>query len=157
MSAVHKRGFAEVQGNLTPMIDMTFLLIVFFVLVSRIVDREAAEMNLPQPSHSVAEKPGDERRVIVNVLPAGDRIGGYRVGGAEFPPTSAGRAAMTAHLAALYRRQPGMDVNVRADRAAAYEHVEPVLQAVSAAARQAAVIIQGPVNSRVNLVVLQEK
>ena len=40
MSAVFKRGRAEVHANLTSLIDVTFLLIVFFVLVSQIVDAE---------------------------------------------------------------------------------------------------------------------
>ncbi len=49
MSAVFKRGNAEVRANLTPMIDVTFLLIVVFVLVSEIVEAESVEMKLPVP------------------------------------------------------------------------------------------------------------
>jgi len=160
MSVIFNRGPAEVQGNLTPMIDMTFLLIVFFVLVSRIVDREAVDMNLPQPKHSVSEKAGEERRVIINVVPGeagGGRVTGYRVGGTEFPATPAGLNAMTAHLTALYQRQPGLDVNVRADRGAQYEFVEPVLGAISSASRAARNLTGAAINPRVNLVVLQEK
>jgi hypothetical protein len=82
MSVLYKRGNAEIYGNLTPMIDMTFLLIVFFVLVSRIVDRESVDMNLPQPRKALAEKVSQEQRVVINVLPLpGGEIGGYRVGG----------------------------------------------------------------------------
>ena len=48
MSRIHKRGTAELHANLTPMIDVTFLLIVFFVLVSQIVEVENVELKLPE-------------------------------------------------------------------------------------------------------------
>ena len=44
MSTVYRRGPAAIEANLTPMIDMTFLLIVFFVLVSQISELEVVEM-----------------------------------------------------------------------------------------------------------------
>ena len=44
MPRIHKRGPAEIHANLTPMIDVTFLLIVFFVLVSQIVEVENVEI-----------------------------------------------------------------------------------------------------------------
>ena len=47
MSSVFKRGNAKIEANLTPMIDVTFLLIVFFVLVSQIVEVENVPMSLP--------------------------------------------------------------------------------------------------------------
>jgi len=62
---------------------------------------------------------------------------------------------MTGHLAALYRANPRLNVNVRADRATQYEFVEPVMQAVSAAARRAVAAGVPSVNPRVNLVVTE--
>lgn len=154
MSALYRNGIAEVHGNLTPMIDMVFLLIVFFVLVSRIVDVQRVEMNLPQPRDAAAQKQSDERRVVINVMPgAGGRAEGYRIANAEFPPGQPGLAAMTDHVARLYQTNPLMNINIRADRSTQYEYVEPVLRAVSAAARRAS--ISGDA-ARVNLVVLQE-
>lgn len=156
MSLVHKRGSASIQGNLTPMIDMTFLLIVFFVLVSRIVDVERAEMNLPQPKAAATERLGDEQRVVINVLPArAGEISGYRVGSKDFPAGAEGLSAMTEHLIGLYQANPTVSVNVRADRATHYEWVEPVLQAVSDATRSVHGNSGGA--ARVNLVVVQER
>ena len=43
------RDRPPVAANLTPMIDVTFLLIVFFVVVSQIVEVENVEMELPRP------------------------------------------------------------------------------------------------------------
>lgn len=152
MSVVHQRGNARISGNLTPMIDMIFLLIVFFVLVSRIVDRERVEMNLPQPKHAATERAAEEQRVVINVLPgAPGEVKGYRVGGTPFEPGSSGLMALTQHVASLYRTNPHINVNVRADRSAPYEHVEPVIEALSRAARMA-----GAPAARVNLVVVQE-
>ena len=133
---------------------MIFLLIVFFVLVSRIVDRERVEMNLPQPSPALTLPMDDEHRVIVNVLPsAGGEIRGYRVGGTEFPSSPAGLAELTQRLAAVYRANPQVNVNIRADRSTHYERVEPILRAVSTAARTSGTPAG---TARVNLVVVKE-
>ena len=48
MSRAFRRGRTDVQANLTPMIDVTFLLIVFFVLVSQIVEVENVDLLLPE-------------------------------------------------------------------------------------------------------------
>ena len=69
MSTIYKRGNAEISANLTPMIDVTFLLIVFFVLVSQIVEVENVEMELPKPTEPLTEKLGEEQRAVINVVP----------------------------------------------------------------------------------------
>ena len=69
MSAIHRKGLARIEANLTPMIDMTFLLIVFFVLVSRIVDLESADMDLPHPRDPASEPASEENRAVLNVMP----------------------------------------------------------------------------------------
>ena len=52
MSSIFRRGPAQAQANITPMIDVVFLLIVFFVLVSQIVDLESVDLDLPTPEHA---------------------------------------------------------------------------------------------------------
>jgi biopolymer transport protein TolR len=137
MSAIYKRGNANVEANLTPLIDVTFLLIVFFVLVSQIVEVEHVEMDLPQPRQPVSQKPGDESRVVINLLPAGDgSIRGYRLGGREFPPGADGAEQLAERLAEMYSANPGLDVNLRADRRTRYEWIDPVMQAIAQAARR---------------------
>jgi biopolymer transport protein ExbD len=151
MSAVYQRGSANITGNLTPMIDMIFLLIVFFVLVSRIVDRERVEMNLPRPNDPAAQKLSEEQRVVLNVLPAiGGAIEGYRLAGSSFAPNPAGIAGLTQQLLSIYRTNPNANVHVRADRGTHFEHVEAAMSAVAQAARTA-----GAARSRVSLVVLE--
>jgi biopolymer transport protein ExbD len=153
MSVVFKRGCARIEANLTPMIDMTFLLIVFFVLVSHIVEVENVPMRLPEPEDPATLRPGDEQRAVVNVIPGpGGRAGGYRLGGRTYPAGEEGLRALTAQLAQMYSVNPRLDVNLRADRGTHYEHVEPVLQALSDAAASLGGVIVTP---RINLVVVR--
>lgn len=161
MSALYKRGTAQISGNLTPMIDMTFLLIVFFVLVSRIVSSENVDLRLPEPINPETITLAEENRIVINIKPAesGGAILGYRMGGRDFPPDAAGLQSMTEQLTELYRSNPAINVNLRADRRTHYELVEPVMQMISDAARQAHASIEGApagTAARVNLVVATE-
>lgn len=156
MSAVYRRGRAEMEANLTPMIDVTFLLIVFFVLVSQIVEVEHVDLNLPQPERPLTARMEDDRRVVINVVPrsrGSSEIESYRVGGRAFPPTKDGVEGMIVHLAALYAANPNLNVNLRADRATHYEWVEPAMRAVVEAASRSG---QVNIRPRVNLVVIPE-
>ncbi|MCH8163987.1 MAG: biopolymer transporter ExbD [Planctomycetes bacterium] len=154
MSAVFRRGRAEVEANLTPMIDVAFLLIVFFVVVSQIVEIESVQLDLPAPQDPASERPGEEQRAVINVIPAaGGKTLGYRLGSRVFAADTQGIEAMTAELAALYQRNPTLDINLRADRTTHYEWVEPALQAVSTAARLSG---RPDVRARINLVVVRE-
>jgi biopolymer transport protein ExbD len=148
-----RREPADITANLTSLIDVTFLLIVFFVLVSRVNEVERFKLELPQLRDARTEPPEDEHRVVINVIPAlGGEIEGYLVGLAEFASDEQGVKQMTEHLTGLYQVTPGINVNVRADRFTHYEFVEPAMQAVATAARNAGVA-GGPLKPRVNLVV----
>ncbi len=155
MSRIYRRGPAQINANLTPMIDMTFLLIVFFVLVSRIVDVQNVPMNLPAPDDPRSEKPRDEQRTVINVVPGpAGTAESYRIGGRTFDVGPNSYDGMVAHLAGLYQQSPGMLVNLRADRETRYEWIEPALRAVSEAARASG--IPG-INARINLVIQREQ
>ncbi len=154
MSVVTKRGLARVEANLTPMIDVVFLLIVFFVLVSQIVDLENVEMKLPSLIDPASEVAGEEQRVVVNVEPGVDGdVKNYKLGGQFYTADINGIKSMTAHLADLYKANPSLSVNLRADAGTHYKWVEPVMQAVA----NAALLSQQPnAVPRVNLVVVRE-
>ena len=153
MSAIYKRGNAELSANLTPMIDVTFLLIVFFVLVSQIVEVESVEMNLPEPNEPLTERPGEEQRAIINIVPQKltGRILGYRVGTRLFPPGPDGIQGLTEHLRALYESNPTLAINLRADQNTDYQYVEPAMRAVSNAA---GLVESAEVTAQINLVVI---
>ena len=143
-----------IAANLTPMIDVTFLLIIFFVLVSQIVEVENADLDLPRPVEAASELPDDQPRIVINVLrgAGGDAVG-YRMSNKRYMADTTGLEALARSLAAMYRQNPALGVNLRADRRTDYRWVEPVFQAVSAAARLSG---RDDVKGRVNLVVVKE-
>jgi biopolymer transport protein ExbD len=154
-----RRPPAAIEANLTPLIDMSFLLVVFFVLVSRIVSVEHSPMRLPAPPDPASDPAGKESRVVLNVLaaPEAGSDGPYLLGGNErFRDDEPGRLAMRARLADLFRGNPDLRVNLRADRAAACRTVEPAMAAVVAAAQDASLGRDRPIEPRVQLVILRE-
>ena len=154
MSIATKRGLARVEANLTPMIDVVFLLIVFFVLVSQIVDLENVELELPSLIDPASKIAGEEQRVVVNVEPGIDGdVSRYKLGGQFYTADLQGIKDMTAHLAELYKINPLLSVNLRADAGTHYQWVEPVMQSVA----NAAILSEQPTAvPRVNLVVIRE-
>jgi biopolymer transport protein ExbD len=127
MRAPTQRGRARVGFNMTPMIDISFLLIVFFIVSSRLAQQEIQlELDLPQAaSGKAAETEPTGRRLVVNVLPEGELM----AAGAIIDPADLER------LIALERSKAGEDleVRVRSDRQVPYRFVEPVLLACTKA------------------------
>jgi biopolymer transport protein ExbD len=156
---LRRRKSADIEPNLTSLIDVTFLLIVFFVLVSRLNEVENVDMDLPRPANAASASLEAAQQVVVSVLPAAEgKARAYRVGVIDYPPGQAGVDAVAAHLAKLYQANPELNVNIRADRAIHYEHVEPVMQAVSTAARLARPDTpSAPTTAHVNLVVTRDE
>lgn len=154
MSVAFRRGRAQIEANLTPLIDVTFLLIVFFVLVSQIVEVENVQMDLPKPQDPASARPGDEQRAVLNIIPGDNgRASGYRLGGRTFRADTQGVQALAAEIAALYQGNPTLRINLRADRSTQYQWVEPAMKAVSTAARLSG---RHDVVGRINLVVVRE-
>ncbi|MFQ5490236.1 MAG: ExbD/TolR family protein [Phycisphaerae bacterium] len=117
--------------NMTPMIDVVFMLIIFFMLVSTFASVENLEMDLPDPDHSQAAKVKLSDRVVVNCLlatpanPAGRviySVGPLRVGSLD---------ELTAALAAAKAATPNLQVVLRADRRLPYSAVRQVMQTIA--------------------------
>ena len=146
----HRFKLAEIEANLTPMIDVSFLLIVFFALVSGVSRREQVPLELSQVAAGGAARPAQSARWVLNVLPEErGATGGYVMNGLVFPATPAGLEQLAQALADGYRANPGLAINLRADRATAYRYVEPAMRAATTGARLAG----GGALPRLNLVV----
>ncbi len=63
----------ETKLDLTPMIDVTFLMIIFFIIVSDMTQQDLAELKLPVAEQAVDDEM-KEGRMIVNIL-GGDAAG----------------------------------------------------------------------------------
>lgn len=69
MSHVTRRGPVKPQLNITPLIDVVFLLIVFFMIVNNIVTDEVPELQLPELVDPETHQPEGKSRVLVNIIP----------------------------------------------------------------------------------------
>jgi biopolymer transport protein ExbD len=120
------RSSVAAQINMTPMIDVTFLLIIFFLLSSRLAQQETQlEVDLPTAA-SGRQAIDDERpRLSINVTANGS----VKLGSTEMPP-----AEMSGRLR-IERDRLGEDleVRIRADRFVPYSTVEPILLACAEA------------------------
>lgn len=145
MSLLHARGPARIDANLTPLIDLAFLLIVFFVLIARMSGEQLPAVDLPEPHRAALSPITSGQRIAVNVIRDGDRTL-LSLGAQRFAADAEGERALTLALAQRIARDRTIPVDVRADRSLRYEDVQPVLRAVArAAAREA----NGPITVRV--------
>jgi len=70
----HDAGEA-IEMDMTPMIDVVFQLIIFFVLITDMTQSELEELKLPVARNAIEDKP-DPRvvRPVLNILPNGTMI-----------------------------------------------------------------------------------
>jgi biopolymer transport protein ExbD len=106
--------------NMTPMIDVVFQLIIFFLLSTRFAQQEShVELQLPAAvSGEVAEHVGSPR-VTVNVLADGRIL----LGSGETPRDELARRLQFEQL----RIGDDLEVRIRADRSVPFEAVKPIL------------------------------
>ncbi len=116
----------EVGFNMTPMIDVVFQLIIFFLVSSHLAKQEV-HLELPLPTAESGKAPADDAaaRVTINVLADGRLLlAGKPVAAADVQRRlSEQRAA----------QGQDMEVRIRSDRAAPYNLVEPILLAAARA------------------------
>ena len=132
-----------IHANMTPMIDVIFLLIVFFVAVSQIVDREAVSMDLPLPTNAQAGLVEKTNRVVINVIPlengdvAGIVVGGHLI---SFDDMDGLKGVLQTRL---WAESP--TIQLRADRSTNYQHVHTILKAIESmeGTQQVSLMIEG--------------
>ena len=101
-----KKADGEVAFNITPMIDMTFLLLIFFMVTQRITEQQInVPITLPIAISSV--KPSKVERDIVNI----DGVGNYYIG--DRPAT---KDELMAHLRIKFKDYPPLQIYLRADK-----------------------------------------
>ena len=97
----------EVGFNITPMIDLTFLLLIFFMVTSKL-SKEQKKMDIALPLAASAVRPEDlSNRDIINLDPQGVLHVGDR-------PLS--DEQMREHLRARFRASPPLKIYLRADK-----------------------------------------
>ncbi len=108
--------------NMTPLVDIVFLLIVFFVVSSHLAKQEIQlQLDLPGAASGRRESATQARRLIVNVLPEGQlMLAGRVVTVEELEKMVAFEGRRTKEL---------LEVRIRSDRSVPYGQIEPVLLA----------------------------
>ena len=112
----------EVGFNMTPMIDVVFQLIIFFLLSNHLAKQETQlPLPLPAATSGMVELADARPRLTVNVLADGTLL-------------VANRPVKPDELVGLLRGRRAahgdeLEVRIRADRAVLYRRVEPVLVA----------------------------
>ncbi|MEX0701139.1 MAG: biopolymer transporter ExbD [Planctomycetales bacterium] len=108
--------------NITPLIDIVFLLIIFFLAASHFARSETAEaVELPQATQGIDDEEPNVRRLIVTVT-ADQRL---LVQGRDAPLAEVERL-----LIAGRQEAPGpFEVRIRTDRTVPYHVIEPILLA----------------------------
>ena len=109
--------------ELTPMIDIVFLLIAFFMTLISFVSAELVELTLPDADKSsVPEEPGDRQYVSLDIN-----------GQTYFGATPISFEALPQALAAKREAYPALKVFLRADANTPHRHVNRVMNACAQA------------------------
>jgi biopolymer transport protein ExbD len=116
--------------SMTPMIDIVFLLIIFFMCVTEISKLEIESLTLPEASMARDNDPTPPR-LTVNVM----RNGSYRVGGEDYSSSEL-KLLVARRVIAGERDAKGhsdLAVRIRADAHVPYKYVQRVMNQCSKA------------------------
>lgn len=118
LSTQHASG----RINVTPMIDVVMVLIIFYLIVGNLVAEQVSDLRLPPSSSGRTQKTQD--LMVINVLPrTGDtapiEVEGIRISA----PMLAGM------IRDRVQQKPETAIQIRADQTLAYADVLPVIRA----------------------------
>lgn len=118
--------------NATPMVDVIFLLTIFFMLISRFASEEQIRMQLPKPDGSQAAVTRIPERVVINCRPSELTDSAmpsvrYSIGPNQPEPLD----VIADRLIAMKRAAPNVKVIVRADRRLHYEDVRAIMRVIA--------------------------
>ena len=113
----HNRGF---DFNITPLIDVVFLLIIFFLVASHFIRNEPVErVELPLATQATDDNES-ANRLIVTVVPNGElKLGTTSITADDFERRLKSLVAKNGAAST--------ELRIRADRSTVYSNVEPLL------------------------------
>lgn len=122
--------------NMTPIIDVVFLLIIFFMLVCQFIVAENFEVNIPYDTHNAQQQPQEKEMITtVSVMKSGNDEITYAVGSEII--TASGKQELIGKIAAAVDaqldpiKQKRKIVCLRIDRDIAYSNTQNVLAAIA--------------------------
>jgi biopolymer transport protein ExbD len=93
--------------SLTPLIDVVFILLVFFMLASTFLDERAIKVDAPAASLGGTSMEG---ALLIDLRPDGLRLGGQRLTGAQLLARLAEHAARNPAQRVLIKPAPGVSL-----------------------------------------------
>lgn len=140
---------ASVTFDMTPMIDIVFLLIIFFMMASELTSlTSAGEVTLPEARLARPPTRVDRYRVTVTILPTG----AYLVAGDQVTLAELRRVLRREVEAARRAGRPLPSVHVRADRSAAYGRLRLLMrECVALGIRRISFAAQPPAGGRMTI------
>jgi biopolymer transport protein ExbD len=69
-----KKQDYEMRMNMTPMIDVVFLLIIFFMIVTDLTQQELEDLVLPRADMAQKDENPPEKRMIININRGGEYV-----------------------------------------------------------------------------------
>lgn len=111
------------EFELTPMIDVVFLLIAFFMTLISFISAELIVLELPEAKEaSIPKEPGERQYISINTA-----------GGVFLGATPVAYEDLPGYLANKRAELPGMKVFLRADATTPHRHVNRVMGACAEA------------------------
>ncbi|CAG0992850.1 Biopolymer transport protein ExbD [Phycisphaerales bacterium] len=107
--------------NVTPLIDVVMVLIIFYLIVGNLAYQRLLPVNLPEAGAGAAEEAAPTLVITVAQGPSGARI--------VVEDTEIAAVDLPSLLRARVTDPATASVHIRADRALSYSHVAPVIAA----------------------------
>ena len=124
----HRNPQSMWRFNMTPLIDVTFLLLTYFMLASHYASAEKPDMDVPHPDLSQAIDRKLEDKVIINLLYEGQSAPPQLTYG---PVQMASIEELSGRLDELAAHNPNVQVVLRADRRLKYGQVRQVMEVIA--------------------------
>ena len=120
-----KKGLEDdINFDMTPMIDVVFNLIIFFMLVNQMVQVERAELKLPVASQAQQRREADNERLIINIHKDGRvEIAGRIVEEKELTKLLFHEAKMSQNAQGQVTRT----ITIRGDIDTPYQHIQKIM------------------------------
>jgi biopolymer transport protein ExbD len=113
----HKRS-SELRFNMTPLIDVTFLLIIFAVLISHFVQQEGRLLRLPKADQAREKKEDSHQKLIITIPRAGIAM-------------INGKPHSLRDLEKVFREEltknPRLSIQLRADGDMSYKNIQQIM------------------------------
>ncbi|MBU0754246.1 MAG: biopolymer transporter ExbD [Planctomycetes bacterium] len=126
-----KKQNYEMGMNMTPMIDVVFNLIIFFMIVTDLTQQELEELVLPKADMAMKDENPPEKRMIINITRPGHYVVKRNDRGLVDDCMDKIRIHLSSMVEFFPREEDGCSeqpVLIRADKHTEFKYIQKVLQ-----------------------------